>query len=154
MSRPIYETDEDREQELAVATAFAAKCDGWSAHQLPRLAPVDVAFTCNGCLAAFAEIKCRNIKLSKYPTLILSVAKVGKMEALRALVDVPIYLIAHLEDFTMTMAVQNIAPNCEQAMGGRGDRGDPADMEMVYHIPWALFPKRDEHGGLAPPAVL
>lgn len=141
MSRPLYECLEDLENEQQVA---AAVCEAWSLvpHKLPRTYNLDYAMTSRSnprVVKAFVEIKCRMIPSWQYDTLILSMAKVLRGKAITRETGVPSILCVRWNDMIGYVHFTDIESDI--AIGGRTDRGDPQDIEPVYHIPINRFRK-------------
>jgi hypothetical protein len=133
--RPIYEKDQDRTNELAVAQLYAT--NGVVAVQTKKLADFDVAFLRDDRVVCVAEIKCRNNPMSAYSTYLISADKIGRLNAFARNHKVVALVIVSWSCGAVghvTMPTQY-----HLAVGGRIDRNDPMDVEIVAHIPISSF---------------
>jgi hypothetical protein len=136
--RPTYETNDDKIREAEVLAALSVK---WRCESIPadKFCAYDAVLKRDGKVMGFVEIKCRNITIDQYPSLIISKAK---MDAIVSLChrhpDNPIPLL--VASLIGRIVGTTIEPGrYKAATGGRKDRGDHADIETVYQIPWRLF---------------
>lgn len=137
MSRPLYETSEDREAEHELAIQVA-RTWGRRALMLPRKFPVDVAFESKGRIVSLAEIKIRTNKASAYDTYMISAHKWSTMiEFSRNLVKTVNLIVkwgcGTVGYLTITGAEFHLG------IGGRSDRNDSDDTELVAQIPIKQF---------------
>jgi hypothetical protein len=134
----MYETSDDLDNERSVLTVVA---NSWrcSATKLPRRYELDYALHEQmGArrIKAFAEIKCRNFQTTKYETVVLSLMKLAKAEQLSRLCGVPSLLIVRFVDEARWLKIAgdgSVSP-VKVAIGGRTDRNDPDDIEVVAHF--------------------
>lgn len=133
--RPVYETAANVSAERRVATAFAAACKA-QAHKTPKMYEIDWAMH-RERLAAWVEVKCRNVVSTQYPTLILSCKKWDAGMRLAERFRVPFILVIGYRDGIFFWKAEDI--QLDVGHGGRSDRGDWQDMEPVVHIPIELF---------------
>jgi len=133
--RPIYETRENRQEEQDVADRLAA---AWKASiiKFPRLAKVDRLVTLNGEARAWLEIKCRRNRMDAYPTYMISSRKIQDGLDLSEATKIPFILAVSWSDGVCWTKVESMYPT---RSGGRVDRGDAQDIEMVCDIPIAQF---------------
>ena len=137
--RTVYESSEDRARQVAVAGRVGA---GWGVEviHLPRLCCGDYVFLRSGKVLGVGELKCRGVERLRYPTLILSKAKVEGLLELSGALGVGVVLLVQWVDgvFWRRVGAADVA-GWVVSRGGRTDRGDPADMEDVYEIPVSGF---------------
>lgn len=134
--RPTYETKADRERERKVA-AFIARKEGLSAVQMPLRYHVDFAFVdSRDKVAGWAEVKCRNNPMARYPTYMLSLAKYHAMVQLARETWLPVRLVVHWTD---SIGALLVPADHEIGFGGRADRSDWQDREPVAHFPVSSF---------------
>lgn len=146
MMRPLYETSDDRSNEMNVAKIIA---NHWKL-EVVKLKPaceVDFAFIRDSAVVAVMEIKCRNYsysKLDQWGGLMLSC---DKMSALRRWHDDFPLGAAIAVQLTDGIYVWSIPSGTsferlfEIKMMGRRDRGDPQDIEPCVLIPMNKFRK-------------
>jgi len=146
MSRPIYETEKDRQAEMEIAHEFVrAK---WNCEVLknPIQYRVDFALLRPPLLVfAWAEIKTRGHAKGHFPTFLLSLEKVIRAKELARETGKPAFLIVKWTDHVGWMDFQEIrADEWPIEIGGRSDRGDPQDLEPCVMIPIRFFKRADE----------
>lgn len=134
--RPIYETDADRDRELATITAVADRL-GLEVKTMPRRYPVDFMLTKGKGARYFAEVKCRKCERQTYPTFMLGLAKYIGMITLQEQTGVPTIIVVGWKDLIGMLRLP--VPNLRIEVGGRTDRGDAQDVEPVVQIPTDLF---------------
>lgn len=132
MSRPLYESTADIQNEQQVAQALA---DRWGCDlaKMPKAYPCDWAFVREGAVVGLAEIKCRKVPSGRYKTLILSLHKWTQLQQFSQ--HTPAVLVARFDDCIKWAPIDG-KPRLV-AIGGRQDRGDWQDTEPVIHIPIA-----------------
>jgi len=132
--RPYYENQRDLSNEHLVATILKEK--GIDLVKMPISYRLDFAMLRKGKVRGFAEVKTRNNRHDKYPTLMISL---GKVMAARQLAEVSetrsVLLVQYLDGIYWC----NFASPFEVAMGGRWDRADDDDVEPVAHFPIEAF---------------
>lgn len=110
--------------------AFTQTLGGLTAHKLPRADQIDFAIVDEDRqVIAVVEVKCRQ---QRYETLMLSASKWLRLQEYRTL-GIDALLLVRWPDGTF------VAPALPEYLhslqiGGRIDRGDPEDMEMVVHV--------------------
>jgi hypothetical protein len=134
--RPIYETDYDRQREGSVSAYVTEKyrCTFKKSEDLTSFDGVFADY--NGQDFAVAEIKVRNNRSDKYPTYMISAAKVDAILAYandRALF--PMLLVG----FTNGVFITKLSNHYLKSLGGRRDRNDPSDIEVCVYIPMERF---------------
>jgi hypothetical protein len=140
MARSLYETSEDRRSEKKILD-YVSKRWGIVYHKLPMSYKLDYSAYRNENLVGWAEVKCRTHKFGKFPTYIISLAKV--LEARRLAYETnttSILLVSWLDvlgylDFFSPFIIKQ---------GGRSDRGDWQDQEPMCHFDLKKFKKLGE----------
>lgn len=134
--RPIYETEYDRQQEDSVGMYVAEKY-GCVFRKSEALASFDGVFSkFDGVDFALAEIKVRNNSRYKYPTYMISAAKVDAiLSNARNMGLFPILIVC----FTDGVFITKLSDRYPKSLGGRRDRNDPNDVEMCVYIPMEEF---------------
>jgi hypothetical protein len=130
MSRPIYEKAQDRANELDVATRIAA-AHSLNFCKLPRAYAADYAFLREGRCVIVAEVKCRTNAADAYPTYMLSVLKRYSVRQLAYELHARPLLVVRFTDALLHINL-NEEPD-SIAEGGRTDRNDSQDVELVCH---------------------
>lgn len=127
--RPTYETDRDTKLERAVIQKVATQF-GMTADKLPNFSQVDFALSRGPVVWGVAEVKVRN---RLYSQMMLSLHKVQALRDLAAtgLQARVIYAVPE------GIYVKKIGPEEIDGwigMGGRTDRGDSQDRELVVYF--------------------
>lgn len=99
--------------------------------KLPMRYRLDYGFLRDGFLTGFAEIKCRNNNHDKYPTYMVSAEKVKAGAEWYAL-GIKAVLIVAFTDGIYQLPLY-LEPDY-YAPGGRADRNDPDDREVMAHF--------------------
>lgn len=135
MHRPIYEGQGDRDAERVISDALRRswRCD---LQPTPTLAPVDYLARRDGKLVALVEIKARKNTMGAYPTYMISASKLLTMRSLSEMLGVPSIIVVGWSDKIGWAAPDNVT---DLTVGGRSDRGDSRDKELVAHIPISSF---------------
>jgi len=125
--RPLYETQDHMTAESRLANLLKSqwKCE---LRKLSRKAQIDYAVYRKGERVAFAELKCRTNKKGAYSTYMLSLDKVMAAGRLGAVTNVPVFLIV---SWTDAVGCMKITTPDRVDIGGRSDRNDPEDTELV-----------------------
>jgi hypothetical protein len=127
--RPTYETPADIEREREVIDMVASKA-GMTAHKLKAYSNVDFALMKDRVVRMVCEVKVRN-KL--YPQMMLSLDKVQALRNYAAMGLEARVIYATPEG----IYVKKVGPDAIDGwigMGGRTDRDDPDDTEMVVYF--------------------
>jgi hypothetical protein len=145
MTRPVYEQDEDVSNQAFVASELE---QAWRVDlfPMPKLCPVDfLAHRRGSTVFKLIEVKCRKNHSSKYPSLILSKAKVDCAEQLARTLGMQFVLVVRWTDgiFCRPVSREHLIA-MPVAIGGRVDRADRGDVEPVFHFPVASFKKIGE----------
>jgi hypothetical protein len=137
MNRPAYEKAADVARELETAAYF---CEVFECkyEQYPPRHPVNGKLTQKDKTIAVVEIKTRNNRSTKYPTVLMGSAKWERGKNWAHTENVPfIILIKFTDGVFMTVAKDTY----EEYIGGRTDRADDKDMERCVYIPVDSFVK-------------
>jgi hypothetical protein len=135
MSRPQYESSTDVSEELRIASYFCSVF-GCKYEQYPPMHPANGKFIMDGRTIAVAEIKTRNNKSSKYPTLMISSTKCKRGKDWAQKENAAFILVIKFTDGVFMTRVTN---KYQEYLGGRQDRNDPNDLERCAYIPISSF---------------
>jgi len=138
--RPTYEKESDRGNEAAVAKTYLKP--GYVLEKMPVFFDFDVGYSLNRKLKAVAEIKCRTHPYGTYPTYMISAEKYNKLCTFASHTKVVTLLIVQWS--CGTIAHVSLPTDVSLFIGGRKDRDDPRDKEIVVHIPIGQFTKKKE----------
>lgn len=136
MSRPAYETEDDR---AAQDRALRRVVNGaWAMNYAlaPAKSAVDAIAGKNGRWTRILEVKCRTASHRAYPTYMLARSKYENLLRLGEDQKVKPFLIVEWSD---ELGYVQLPCNHTIGPGGRTDRGDPADEEMCVYIPITEF---------------
>lgn len=137
--RPVYETQNDRDNEAAVIQAV---CQRWNctAVKSPALSGSDVYFDRGDTRLAHAEIKCRTHTFKTYPDFFISAAKLRSGLERARLARVVYVLIVRFTDgiYWAYINEATVADWCCRP-AGRDDRNDKRDKELCVFIPLKKF---------------
>jgi hypothetical protein len=133
--RPTYEQESDRNNEHYVAALYCKK--GYTFEMTPKFFDFDVAYLENDIIKAIAEIKCRTHKYGDFPTFFISAEKLRKLHALHISTGLPTLIIVSWSCGTVGHVM--IPVDVTVTIGGRTDRNDAKDIEMLVHIPINKF---------------
>ena len=128
----MYETQADRNNEQRVAELLAEK--GYTLVKLPLQYKLDFAIIEDELdkVVGFAELKARTVEMNKYPTAMISLAKVVKAHDISSCTNLPSYFIVLYKDALVRI---NFASEFSVNIGGRSDRGDPQDRDVCAYYP-------------------
>jgi hypothetical protein len=132
VSRPIYESDEDRANEIDVIERICGN-RGLTYKKLPMRDFVDFGVMKNGKLVSLVEVRHRNIPSDKYPTVICNLAKVVHARHYERETGVPAYFFVQWTD---RLAYVSFSEDFTVAFGGRGDNNyrDWQEQGLVAHF--------------------
>ncbi len=135
MARKQYETEEDLEIERAIVGEL---CNQWKCtpQKLPISYHLDYALLRGEEIVALVEIKNRNIPSDQYETSIVPVTKRVAGKKLSQEIGVPALLVLRFQD---DIKFVNFDVQPTYAIGGREDRGDWQDKEIVCHYKLSDF---------------
>ena len=138
MSRPLYETEQDRESERRLAEMIGAKYN-YKFVKMPTKLSLDYMLTQDGIAKAFMEMRQRRTPMHKYPTYMISLYKVMMASQLTQTTGLPCYLAVQWSDKAgICKLPPHIAP-LSVAQGGSMQRGDPQDVEPVVYFDMSCF---------------
>lgn len=139
MTRPTYETAQDRRNEEEVADSLE-RLTGLRFMRMPQHSRVDLfGFRESKNACAFFEVKRRKVSWQTYPTLMLSLRKVRDMIELERLTSLPVNLVVQWDDALGIVRPAMVADKLTLSRGGRWDRNDAQDIEGVAHFDIELF---------------
>ena len=135
--RPIYETRQDKYNEVSVAQYLTEKHGGVYVPS-EELAPFDGVLLSRGQPKALVEIKVRTTASSTYATYMISAAKVDSIIAMaKEQKLIPLLVVKFTDGVFITKLVEDF----KRGLGGRYDRGDTRDVEECMYIPMSKFRK-------------
>lgn len=138
MSRPLYETEQDRENERRLAEMIEAKYN-YKFVKMPIKLSLDYMLTQDGAAKAFMEMRQRRTPMHKYSTYMISLYKVMMASQLTQTTGLPCYLAVQWSDKAgICKLPPHIAP-LSVAQGGSMQRGDPQDIEPVVYFDMSCF---------------
>lgn len=135
MWRPYNETEQDLQNEAAVAEMLSKR---WSCdvHKLSeKIYPVDWVFSRDKVVIAYGEYKKRS---KKYNTTLLSASKYYRMIELFKMAKVPVLLIVEWPEGVYYLDLSENTTNLRGFIGG-SSRGQNGDIEPVVYIPNEKF---------------
>ncbi len=133
--RPTYETNEDLDRERVVAS-YLERSWRCNLRKLNKFGAFDFAFEKaneEGILIVrgFVEVKRRNCNHDKYETILVSASKRQQALSLLDATGCSSAFVIVYDDRVRYISL--IEPPCYSTVGGRFDRGDKADEEVVLH---------------------
>lgn len=133
MTRPTYETEEDRAREDAVSLGLAM----WSNAEIretPKYYPYDRVALRDGKVVALIEIKCRKARKDAYRSLMISAHKVLDLRRNAVDMGVPgLLAVSWICGAVGIIDVTKVDPE-RFTVKGRTDRGDSDDVEPVAEL--------------------
>lgn len=137
MTRPKYENDGHMTIERQTVGYVA---DVWRVgfYKMPESYRCDYAFTRNGRVVAFCEIKARSNPRDKYASYSIALGKWMALANLTEFTALAVLLIVRWTDVIGVLKVEPLKDTWIE-WGGRADRGDPDDREPMIHIPIEAF---------------
>ena len=128
MTRPIYETQTDRNNERRLA-AKIEKHYNCILLKMPMKLSLDFMAIRDGKAVAFIEARQRKIAMNTYPTYMLSLYKAMQARSLTMTTGLPCFLAVQWTD---KAGIAKLPPAHEEMhveMGGTTRRDDPQDIE-------------------------
>jgi len=149
--RQKYETETDRKNERVVADKIEKAWNCTAKKNIGEFPRTDYALLDKaGRACAVMEVKCRSHARARYPTIFISKAKVDSLEALAEKWGVTGFLVFQMKDGLFYLKTgDDLKPNYTE-MGGRTDRGDRQDIEMMNHY---NTPRMVGVDGFSPPRI-
>ena len=147
---PIYDTTESEANERRVMASVTRRF-GIEGRKLPGFSEIDFVLTRNGKGWGWAEVKCRWNLSTTYPTYMIDLAKIKALRGAAAGTDSHARIIVRWDDY---LGVVN-ALTCPYTtgMGGRTDRNDPLDRDIMAYVPvsaFTMYPLEDLEGMTKP----
>lgn len=137
MIRPMYENNATLEAERKAIMRYA-KAWNYDVRKLPIRYNVDYAMLNQSSITAWAEIKCRNVDVNQYPTLMISAEKIWSGLRMSAISNIPFILIIEWLDVLGALEVKK-EHTLDVRIAGRKDRDDWQDMEPMIFFPTNIF---------------
>lgn len=134
MKRTIYESDENRKNEMLLAKAWGKKFN-CECSKLPYSYFLDFVCEKDGKIVHILEVKRRNIKISNHDTHMISMKKVQHAKELTDILGVPCYLLFQYEDgvYYIDMSIPPDFYNKWGRVTQKNWRNDSADIEIMAH---------------------
>ncbi len=133
--RPAYETEQDLEKERVIAPYLER---AWSCNlrKLNKFGSFDYALEKIGdsgvlVVRGFVEIKRRNCAHNHYQTIMVSASKRQQALSMFETTKCPTAFVVAYDDVVKYISL--IEEPCKTTVGGRFDRGDKQDAEVVIH---------------------
>ena len=136
MSRPIYETQQDRDNEQALAELIE-RSFSCTMHKMPMKYTLDFAAVRGGKVVAFLEMRQRRIPMRQYDTYMIALHKIMKAKEFTHVTGLPCFLVIRWTD---AVGMVNMG-TCEYdiEVGGSTRRNDWQDIEPMALIPMTQF---------------
>jgi len=131
--RRSYETQIDLDNEKSICEKIETAC-GMHLRKMSIKYSLDFIGFRNGKAVAVIEVKKRHNRYSKYPTVILSLAKWNRGVEFHRVNDLKFIFCVQFDDGYFFYEYQN-DDKFNVEIGGRRDRNDDQDIEPVMHIP-------------------
>ena len=138
MTRPRYETAEDRVREAEAAQKFADVML-LDVKKLEAGHRADFAVLDNGVEIGYLEVKTRTCNSTTYKTYHVSKDKLDALLALAKKENKRAALIVQWQDRAGFIGVGKFLSNATFKKGGRWDRGDKFDVEQMAEVDINLF---------------
>lgn len=136
---PTYETQTDLDNESRVMQAIAEKY-GLQLLKCPERYRMDAVFLRDGAIHCLVEFKRRRIASTDYPTFIMSLSKAMAASEIRDQTGIPVFLVVEWTDMIGRIDVRAYT---KVTVGGRKDRNDPNDYDLVAHYYTRDFERLD-----------
>lgn len=133
MGRPLYETEADREREAKAITVLE-KATGLSAVKRPDHTVADFSLVDDGYVVGYVEVKTRTCKSNTYSTYHISKKKLTGLMDLASRDGVKVGLLVQWKDRSGFISIGKFLNNASYKVGGRYDRGDKADIEVMADV--------------------
>lgn len=139
MNRPIYESEEDRVNEQALADYLAERHD-LLMYKMPIKLHLDYFATRGGRGVGFFEMRRRKVNMHQYDTMMLGMHKIQSAHNLTAATGLPCFFVVQWND---AKGICRIPPEEHVSVrwdwGGHNNRNDPQDMEPVAYWDISAF---------------
>lgn len=132
--RPAYAEPAQREAAHLIALKVVDRVGG-RLLSLTDADPVEYAIVgANNVGLAGLDVRTRNVRHDKYPTTIISDKRITR--ALNMVKSAPLFIAISFTDGVYVFDSRRVSFTKMLVLpGGRKDRGDPQDVEMVRHFP-------------------
>lgn len=131
----MYETERDRQNEQRLMDAIG-EAHGLHFVKLPIKYSLDALAFDDGDARGFFEFKSREISAQKFPTAMVNLGKVIAASNLSRATGLNCWLCV---EWTDTVGVIDFASPFEIGVGGRTDRDDRNDIDLMAHYPISGF---------------
>ena len=140
MTRPMYESSGDRNNEQQVVKRLAAAWGG-EYQKLPISYRMDYAVVRDEEIAGFVEIKARHMRWGQYPTVMISMSKVLTAANYADALGLPTLFVVATNDGRLHYTrLGDIHRHAKLVHGGRTvQTRDGGDIEPCYMIPNSHF---------------
>jgi len=138
MTRPIYETQTDRNNERRLATKIE-KHYNCMLTKMPMKLSLDFMAMRDGKAVAFIEARQRKIAMNTYPTYMLSLYKAMQARLLTMTTGLPCFLAVQWTDKAGMVRLPPSVEDFYVEVGGTNRRDDPQDIEPMVHFDIAKF---------------
>jgi hypothetical protein len=138
MTRPIYETQTDRNNERRLA-AKIEKHYNCMLTKMPMKLSLDFMAMRDGKAVAFIEARQRKIAMNTYPTYMLSLYKAMQARLLTMTTGLPCFLAVQWTDKAGMVRLPPSVEDFYVEVGGTNRRDDPQDIEPMVHFDIAKF---------------
>ena len=138
MTRPIYETQTDRNNERRLAAKIEEHY-GCILSKMPMKLSLDFMAIREGKAVAFIEARQRKIAMNTYPTYMLSLYKAMQARSLTMTTGLPCFLAVQWTDKAGIAKLPPAHEDMHIQMGGTTRRDDPQDIEPMVHFDIANF---------------
>lgn len=137
MIRPYYENNTTLEAERKAILRYA-QAWGCDVRKLPVRYTIDYAMISDNKISAWAEIKCRNVDVNQYATLMISAEKIWTGLRMSQISGIPFILVIEWRDVLGALVVKK-EHTYDIRIAGRKDRDDWQDMEPMIFFPTNIF---------------
>ena len=134
--RPLYETQQDRDNEQSMAHLIEGQFD-CSLTKMPIKLSLDYMATRNGSAVAFIEARQRKTPMQQYPTYMISLYKAMMASTLTEATGLPCFLAVQWSDVAGICRLPS--ESMDIRIGGTTRRGDPQDIEPMAYFDVASF---------------
>jgi hypothetical protein len=141
VSRPVYETPQDRESQEDVIYAYA-RAVRLIPVRMPRLSVFDYEMHDGNRVQQVVEVKDRRkpfAALTRDGAYAISARKLRDLRAIARERHCTAWLVIRTPDGIHAAPIPCGGTKWERRMGGRTDRGDPQDIELMEFVPAKQF---------------
>ena len=132
MTRPIYETQADRDNEQGIARIVEQRF-GCTLHKMPMKYTLDFAAVRDDSVVAFIEARQRKIPSTQYDEYMIALHKLADAHKLTQLTGLPCRLVVRWSD-NVTKMIKLPPDDYEIRIGGSTRRGDWQDIEPLAYF--------------------